>query len=309
MKKYILLILLALITNKLLAQQLQPGKNVLTVDGKEVWVYTPNNTNGHYYDPQKTYTIVFELHGMRQNKNKMVDTNIVNNKDYIAVYPEGSYVSLIRGNVWNVWPETNFVTGGANHVTFLTNVYNKIKQRMGSTFDPNKVFVYGFSNGGSMALKMLEETNLFKGAVIRAMTFREGHNIPTTASKVPILFIHGTTDDTVPYNGGVSNKYFYIAPNLKFMPIKTTVEKWATHNGNGNVPPMDVKYLEKAMSSSFTFPDSWFREYNHSGMSAPVYFYAAVGGSHTVYTSRWIKRTAIYFFRHPIKYGLRRYAN
>lgn len=304
MKKYILLVLVALITNRLLAQQLQAGKNVLTVDGKEFWVYTPNG-GGHNYDPQKTYNIVFELHGMGQNKDNMDDQVIVNREDYIAVYPEGTYVLLVGGNVWNISADSSFLTGNADHVTFLTNVYNKIKQRMGAAFDPNKVFVYGFSNGGGMALKMLEETNLFKGAAIRAMSFEENHVIPSTASKVPMIFMHGTADTTVPYEGGQSQKYRIGRP---FMPIKETVEKWAIHNGNGNEPPMDVKYLQKAMGG-FTFPNSWFREYNHAGMAAPVYFYAAVGDDHAVYTNRLIKRTALKLFRNPIKYGLRRYAN
>lgn len=271
--------------------QLQQGKNILSVGGEEVWVYTPST-----YDATKTYPIVFELHGMGQTKDNMDDQVVVNEQQYIAVYPEGVLIPLLGGRLWNSWSETSTITT-TNHVSFLTNVYNAVKQKVGTSFNPNQVFVYGYSNGGAMAMKMLEETTLFKGAVIRSMTLKSGHSIPTTASKVPMVFIHGVNDATVPYQGG-NGSYGVISPN--FMSVKTAVSHWATHNGS-SVQPMDIKYL-----ATTSLPEFWFREYSDSGMVAPVYLYAVVGAGHNVFSNRNIKRTAIRMFKDPVHYGLRK---
>lgn len=285
-----LLTIVLLLQTCLVVAQLQPGKNVLMVSGEEVWVYTPAN-----YNAATTYPIVFELHGMGQTKDTMDDQEVVNEQQYIAVYPEGVYSGVIGGSFWNTWSETSALTS-TNHVSFLTNVYHVVKQKVGAAFDANKVFVYGYSNGGAMAMKMLEETTLFKGAVIRSMTLKKGHTISATASKVPMVFIHGVEDATVRYTGGTGDKPF--SPD--FMDVKTAVKQWAVHNG-ATTAPMDVKYLATA-----SLPEFWFREYNHSSMAAPVYLYAVVGAGHNVFTSRNIKRTAIRLFKNPVYYGFRK---
>lgn len=294
--KKLIIILLLIVTNGLYAQ-LQPEKNTLTVDGKEVWVYTPSN-----YDATKTYPVVFELHGMRQTKDNMDDQGVVNEQQYIAVYPEGEELPIISGRAWNSWSETDVPTGSTNHVTFLTNVYNAVKGKIGtSSFDAAKVFVYGYSNGGAMAMKMLEETNLFKGAAIRSMTLKNGHTIPATASKVPMLFIHGVTDTTVPYQGG-RGSYGSLAPN--FMSVKTAVSAWATHNG-ASTTPMDIHYQDPSNTAR---PDFWFREYINTSVNAPVYLFAITNGGHGTegFTNRNIKRSAIRLFKKPQCYGLAR---
>lgn len=276
--------------------QLQAGKNSFTLNGRNFDVITPTD-----YNATQVYPIVFELHGFRQDKSNMQDQGVVTEQQYISVTPEGSSVPLLGGRMWNTWSNT----GSADDVQYLTAVYNKVKQEIGSSFNSDKVFAYGYSNGGSMAMKMVKETNLFKAIAVRSMTLVEGENIPSSASKVPMLFIHGTADETVPYAGGKGQ--YPLSPN--FMDLKEAVGKWATHNGAG--PSQDIHYLSSGGIGEF-----WLREYRQNTDATPVYLLAVVnaehntnllvGGGNTGFANRNIKRSALKMFKRPRCYGLYR---
>lgn len=281
----------------LLDAQLSQGLQSYSINGRNYDVTTPSN-----YNATKEYPIVFELHSFGNNKTQMHNQNVIDQQQYISVRPEGKYVNLFvwKGNVWNTWNETSSITGNSNDVAYITAVYDDVKQKIGSVFNTEKVYVYGFSNGGAMAMKMIEETNLFKAAIIRSMSFTTGHTIPTTASKIPMIFVHGTADETIPYQGG-TGQYSVLSPN--FESIKETVAKWATHLGLST--PVEIKYLKGSSTSSDK--DFYFREYSHS--SNPLYFFAIDGGMHATnnqFSNANIKRALIRLGKDPKRYGIYR---
>lgn len=299
-------ILLFLLCCYSLQAQLTSGlQNYTLASGRGYAVTTPNN-----YNPNKDYPIVFELHALGSNRTQMHDQNLVDHEQYISVRPEGTYVNLLfgtyKGHVWNTWPgKTDWATGYANDVVYITNVYADLKQKMGNAFNPNRVLVYGSSNGGAMAMKMLEETPLFKAAIIRSMSFEKDHNIPITTSKVPIIFVHGTDDDLVPYQGGAAPAYSWIAPS--FESIKTTVAKWAAHYQLAG-KFQEVKYLKDV--STISKHDFYFREYAHD--KYPIYFFVIQDGVHTTtdqFDNSNIKRAVLKLAKNPQCYGLARDLN
>lgn len=288
--KYIVVLSIMLLSQMIYAQ-FSPGLNSYSIGGRAYDVRTPSD-----YVASKAYPIVFELHGGGGNISQQQDQGVVDEQQYIAVYPEGTGIG---GNkFWNTWSETDIVTGGADDVAHLTAVYNEVKTNRGAAFDTSTVYAYGWSNGGAMAMKMVEETSLFKAVVIRAMTLVNGQSIPASASKVPMIFIHGTADTTVPYNGGKPNS---LSPD--FMDVKTAVQAWATHNGCVTTP-QDIHYLASGNIGEF-----WFREYANTQVNAPVYLYAIPGAPHATnggFSRRNNKRTAIRLFKGPRCYGLAR---
>lgn len=281
----------------LLDAQLSQGRQSYSINGRNYDVTTPSN-----YDTAKEYPIVFELHSFGNNKTQMHDQVVIDQQQYISVRPEGKYVNLLvwRGNVWNTWSETESITGNSNDVAYITSVYNDVKQKVGSVFNSEKVYVYGFSNGGAMAMKMIEETNLFKAAIIRSMSFTREHTIPSTASKIPMIFVFGTADETIPYQGG-KGQYGVLSPS--FESIKDTVGKWSTHLGLSN--PVEIKYLKG--SSTASNKDFYFREYSHS--TNPLYFFVIDGGVHATadqFSNANIKRALIRLGKDPKRYGIYR---
>ncbi|MRM82943.1 PHB depolymerase family esterase [Riemerella anatipestifer] len=282
-------ILLFLGVPTLALAQLTAGVQTYSVSGRSYDVTTPSD-----YNPTKEYPIVFELHSFDKDRTQMNDPNVINEQQYISVRPEGTSVLGVRA--WNSWGTTKSFFG--DDVNYITAVYNDIKTKLGSKFNADKVYVYGFSNGGAM----VEETSLFKAAVIRSMSFESGHNISSTASKVPMIFIHGTADETVPYQGG-SGKYGIIAPN--FESIKTTVDKWASHLGLSQ--PVEIKYLKG--SSATSDKDFYFREYSNA--TNPIYFFVIDDGVHATdqqFSNSNIKRAMIKLAQNPKCYGIYRLA-
>lgn len=68
--------------------------------------------------------------------------------------------------------------------------------------DPNRVFAVGLSNGGAMTQRIVcQSPDLLAGAVVAIMNFPVGLECPP-GQPVPMLFILGTQDPLVPYNGG-----------------------------------------------------------------------------------------------------------
>lgn len=276
--------------------QLTAGLQTYEVQGRQYDVTTPSN-----YNPSKEYPIVFELHSFDRDRTQMNDEKLINKENYISIRPEAVEKNFLFKKVraWNTWSVTQTM-GFGNDVDYIKAVYNDVKSKVGTAFNADKVYVYGFSNGGAMAMKMVEETNLFKAAVIRSMSLEEGHQIPAQASKVPMLFVHGTADETVPYQGG-KGQYSYVSPD--FQSIKATVSQWASHSGL--TAPQEIKYLKG--SSPVSDKDFYFREYAHA--QYPIYFFAVDGAEHATsgqFSNRNIKKALLKLIKNPKCYGLSR---
>lgn len=287
--------------------QLIAGWQSFYIDGREYEVTTPNN-----YNPNAEYPIIFELHSFGESNRELHNQETVNAEQYISVRPEGKDVrvrilriEIFRGRIWNTWNEVRHLTD-EDDVAHITNVYNDIRTKIGARFNPEKVYVFGYSNGGAMAMKMIEETNLFKAAAIRSMSFTNGHNIPSGASKIPIIFVHGTDDEIIPYNGGsgyFGRRLFSLSPN--FEPVKTTVQKWANHYGLSH--PLEIKYLKDETGTTLARNDFYYREYSHN--THPIYFFAIDKGVHATKDQFWkeyIKRNLLRMARSPKQFGVYR---
>ncbi len=84
------------------------------------------------------------------------------------------------------------------------------------------------SNGGFMSYRLACELNDRIAAIASVTGGMFSGYLPQCepGRPVPILEIHGTADDVVPYNG---------TPNVN-VPVETTVNFWADNNGCGNMP-------------------------------------------------------------------------
>ena len=70
--------------------------------------------------------------------------------------------------------------------------------------DPGKVYLFGFSNGGAMAMRMAWEAPQDVSAIaVIAMNMPTEPTCQTNARTPPVMFVAGTADTTVPYQGGV----------------------------------------------------------------------------------------------------------
>lgn len=118
---------------------------------------------------------------------------------FVAVYPEG------EGKVWNdsrpAAMRLKAVLRPGDDVAFLVALVDRLIAE--GIADPARIYLTGISNGGFMVERMAcEQAQLFAAfSVIMATTPANARRDCRPVRPVPILFIHGTADSVITYNG------------------------------------------------------------------------------------------------------------
>ncbi len=118
---------------------------------------------------------------------------------FVAVYPEGD------GRVWNdgrpAAMRLKAVLRPGDDVSFLVLLVRKLVAE--GIADPNRIYLTGISNGGFMVQRMAcEHATLFAAySVIMATTPANYREECHPARPVPIMFIHGSADSVIAYDG------------------------------------------------------------------------------------------------------------
>ena len=116
---------------------------------------------------------------------------------FIVVYPEGT---LLQGSThWNVG---GWITGSTtDDVGFSISLLDSISNEY--NIDATRVYSTGMSNGGYMSFLLACQMS-DKIAAIASVTGSmtpQTYNVCNPQHPTPILQIHGTSDQTVPYLG------------------------------------------------------------------------------------------------------------
>ncbi|WP_454918181.1 extracellular catalytic domain type 1 short-chain-length polyhydroxyalkanoate depolymerase [Xanthobacter sediminis] len=118
---------------------------------------------------------------------------------FVAVYPEG------EGKVWNdgrpAAMRLKAMLRPGDDAAFLVALVQRLVAD--GIADPARIYLTGISNGGFMVERMAcEFADLFAAySVIMATTPANAREDCHPARPVPILFIHGTADTVITYNG------------------------------------------------------------------------------------------------------------
>lgn len=112
---------------------------------------------------------------------------------FLVVYPNGLTPA------WNVGGGCCGAPGRTNldDVAFLSAVVNDLESAL--PIDPARVFATGISNGGMMAYRLACDTSLFAAIGPDSATVLGDYPSPHPVS---VIAIHGTADQTIPYQGG-----------------------------------------------------------------------------------------------------------
>lgn len=132
----------------------------------------------------------------------------------------------------------------------------------------NKIYVCGMSNGGFMTFYIAGRTNRF--AAIAPMSGLMTYNIYnkyTTNWPVPLLYIHGTADNIVPYNG-----------NQGMPPVENVLKFWIRNNSCDTIPTMiNLPNKDPYDGSTVTFFN-----YHGTNPNSEICFYKINGGGHYI---------------------------
>lgn len=190
-------------------------------------IFVPKN-----YSPQLKYPLVFVLHGGGGNAKGLIKTTrarfneLATRDGFIVVYPNGIEKS------WNDGARDTMGVARKlkiNDVGFIEQIISELNSKF--AINNRQIFACGISNGGFMAQRLaFELSDKIKGIGVVAANLSKVQSAKKyPGNPVPVIFINGTNDPLVPYNGGsveVFNK-----KRGEVLSVKQSIETWKIING------------------------------------------------------------------------------
>ncbi len=182
-------------------------------------VYVPSGINNP--------AVIIQCHGMNQDaayqQAQAKWEPIADTAKFIVVFPNGNNKS------WDL--------SGNTDVEFMKAIIDTLAKKHGA--DRNRVYLSGFSMGGMFTYTAMNKMSDRIAAFAPTSGYPMGGMTPSSPVPVPIMHIHGTTDDVVGYSG-----------------IEATLSKWRTWNACPTTKTT-IKPYPSNKSGSPTTRDSW----------------------------------------------------
>ena len=192
------------------------------------------------YDGTTPVPLLFCFHGGGGNAEigyVMGFTPLSNKEGFIVVYPEGLNKHWNDGRDSPKFTEQDAET---DDVAFVLALFNSLKKEY--RIDSDKIYTTGASNGGFFSQRLaIEASDTFAAAGILIATLPkpfESNFHPV--QPISILYINGTNDPIVPYNGGPITPEFFpglrkLSPDKDYQRGKCSstdksIELWCAYN-------------------------------------------------------------------------------
>ncbi len=189
------------------------------------------------YDASQPLPLVLVLHGAFSTARQMDHwaewSSLADREGFIVVYPEGI-------GIWGFLQHWNAghccgkaVRDGWDDVAFMDALIENLLERY--AVDERRIYMVGLSNGGMMTYRYAAErsSRLASAAVVSgALGSRESPDapewcLPEPEGPVPMLILHGTKDDSIPYEGGMAAKKH---KGRTYLSVNDAVAFWARVN-------------------------------------------------------------------------------
>lgn len=256
------------------AQTIQPGETTrqITVDNiaRTFIVYVPKS-----YSSAKKSPVIFLLHGGGGTAKSML--NISNGGDFKSI-SERENVLLVAPNgidkSWNDGRQTKSNKQGINDVKFIKQLVDFMEANY--SVDASRLYATGISNGGFMTSRLgCEIGNKF--AAIAAVAATMGTDTPYSVCHpgfvLPVMYIHGTADPIVLFNGGQKT----MGAASAFVSYQQVIDKWVAIN-KCNPHPVITQLPNIAIMDGTTITKE---EYSADKNDAEVISYVVNNGGHT----------------------------
>ena len=174
--------------------------------------------------------VVIVLHGGGSDARAVMAqtgmSELADRAGFLAVYPQGTARFGGRQLTWNAGACCGYaVDQQVDDVAFLAAVIDQVvRDHQG---DPDRIYVTGFSNGGMLAYRAACQLTDRIAAIAPVAGSQLVDCQPSTT--LPVLILHGTADQQIPYQGGESPARADTHPR-RDPPVADTTAFWATHN-------------------------------------------------------------------------------
>lgn len=188
-------------------------------------VYLPAIYNGQTPRP-----LVFNFHGsggtMTGYEGYTRFRQVSDTANFILITPQGAILNPPNYSGWNNFPG---LINPPDDVQFTADLIDTLQKRY--NIDTTRIYAAGWSNGGLMCYHLawqLGRRIAAIGSVCGTMQDSMFYQLRPT-NPVPVMEIHGTKDDLVPYNGGLNG-------GLYLMPVDSVLRFWVRYNGCDTTP-------------------------------------------------------------------------
>ncbi len=190
------------------------------------------------YDPTRPIELVVAFHGYLMDDAELRSTTHLaeagDAKGFIAAFPLGTGKSWNGGDCCGQALDQKLDDEALARaiVTQLASGY---------CIDPKRVFATGFSNGGFLAHRLAcDASDVF--AAVASVSGVMGIDPATCKPKraVPVLQIHGTSDNVVPYKGG---RALFVGP--EYRSVATTIAAWRDRDACPGTPTVTAAPKDK----------------------------------------------------------------
>ncbi len=269
------------------------GTDLITesVDTSQLYAGAPRSYSLYVppsYDPAQPMPLVIALHGRpgtAAGLAYLMDSNwVAREHGFMIVYPDGMPVHIADYD--GIGREWNYARGfpayqesahpeyyQTDDVDFLLRLVDDLAVDL--NIDRDRVYVTGFSNGGFMTERVAcEAADQFAAYAVASATLHvEFISYCAESAPVPILFMHGTLDSSVAWDG-VS-----VGDRVVLQSAPDTVLYWVYHN---DCQPEDTDLT--IIPTEDPAPSTIVYRYSFGGCTngADVLFYVIEGGGHTL---------------------------
>lgn len=222
--------------------------------------YVPNT-----YDETEKFPVLLNFHGFSGDAEyHLAETNMhyaAHSKKFLLVYPQGA---LLDGEPhWNPCLPSNDNKSDVDDLGFVEAMLNQVSTDY--FVDTNKVYAVGYSNGGMMSYGLA----MHKSDLITAFGSVSGTMLDCAeepAHPMPVIVMHGTNDETLPYNG-----------DTYYASIESSLEYWNSFNNTDETPEV-TSASDVGEKGSFIEIERY--KYGNGDRGSSVEHYKMIGGGH-----------------------------
>lgn len=146
---------------------------------------------------------------------------------------------------------------------FVESIISEISSQY--NLDLERVYAAGYSNGGMMAYGLAN----YKSDLIAAVASVSGvmlDCIGSTSHPMPVVHLHGTSDNVIPFNGGNG-----------WNSVQKTLDHWINFNNTTSTPTVSIDGSEGITIEHYV--------YDEGNNSVFVEHYKYIGGNHVWFSS------------------------